>query len=383
MLPGAHRISLRFEKPAATIGLRDLAPQRGEGVCDLEFFAKAGADYWLGSRPVGTDWTMRNWDGKWEGWVATDAAGKNILVKCTSGAPGEEPAGVAVAAGALPSAPVVAEPAVAQNVGSIRLGTWNTNGLGVGGDRNFEAVAAVIENNFDIVALTNVAGLQGYEKLMASLGSGWNGMVSSSIRKGERGEHDAIVHRRAAVRPCSGWNRLVRASESGGGAELADRFEQEPVFSCFEAVPAGKRRSVDFILAAYRATWGDGDSAAVAAEVRLLDRVFAAMARSRPGERDLIVAGRINLAAAEVPLATSATDRTRGSGSALNLLGEIVPGLRDRVLVHDPKSTGELIGTATVLDVRGVAADPGYYRRVVSNHLPLMVRLRTDIADDD
>ena len=107
------------------------------------------------------------------------------------------------------------------------------------------------------------------------------------------------------------------------------------------------------------------------------------MAAARPGEGDVIVAGEFNLDSAELALVTTAADRTAGSGSRLNLLGEPVAILRDHILVRPQRATVAMVGNGMVLDVRGVAASPREFRRAVSDHLPVMIRLRTAVTDRD
>jgi hypothetical protein len=104
LAPGPHRVILAFERPATTIGVRDVPAQRGEGTCTLDFVAEAGAQYWLGSRAVGADWTMQRWDGKWEGWIRDPSvsAADDIVARCSSRAAGEEPAPRARRTGARP-----------------------------------------------------------------------------------------------------------------------------------------------------------------------------------------------------------------------------------------------------------------------------------------
>jgi hypothetical protein len=188
-----------------------------------------------------------------------------------------------------------------------------------------------------------------------------------------------MFYRRERVRPCSGWTGLRSPSEGGGGA---DRFLREPAFECFEAGDPS-RPGVDFLLAAYHAPWADGDAVEIAAEVAQLDDVFTAMKSTRPGEEDLIIAGDFHLESVELAEVTRATDRTRGTGSVLNLLGNRTANLPDHILVFDSGGSVELLGDAEVVDVRGAARSNKEFYRTVSDHLPIMIRIRVTGPDDD
>jgi hypothetical protein len=269
----------------------------------------------------------------------------------------------------------------------IRLGTWNLRGLGAGGDRDYAAIAAAIDGNFDILTLTEIAhadsGHPGYDRLQKALGDAWGGFVSDGPGAdvaSSGAEHYAIVYRRDRVRPCSGWHRLryaadrdVRQRDSG-----ASRFRREPAFSCFETGDP----PIGFVVAAYRATSAE-DADDIAAEIAHIDDVFAAMSQARPGLRDLIIAGQFHLEAAEIETVTSADVRTRGGGAALNLLGEPTQSLRDHVLVRNADTTTESTSDSSVLDVRNAAASPREFRRSVSDHLPVMLRFRVSAPEAD
>jgi hypothetical protein len=391
--PGAHSVVLVFEVPEHSIGVKTIPARRGEGRCTIEFVAEAGKQYWLASRPAGTGWPGPHWNGKWEAWVRDPSIGAedDILARCSSqpsepeekprpetaaAVPPVAPTPRAVGAAAPPPAPI---PNAVEPVGGdrfIRLGTWHIRRLGGDPAKDYALLAGAIERNFDIIALTGVVasagGSPGYDRLKAALGGEWNGLVTAPPRS-RNGEPEgyAVLYRTARVRPCAGWSDLRPAGLRPG------IFAREPAFGCFEA------GAIEFLLAAYRATWADGDAAAVASEVAHLDEVFAAMAAARPGEKDLVVAGDLNLRPAELPLATAAVDRTRGTGSTLDLRGERSADLYDHVLVPSVGAVPEMVGDAEVLDVRALADSPRDFRRTASDHLPIMVRLRFTGPDGD
>jgi ABC-type tungstate transport system permease subunit len=74
---------------------------------------------------------------------------------------------------------------------------------------------------------------------------------------------------------------------------------------------------------------------------------------------------------------------TQGTGSTLNSSGGRTSNLYDHILVHDKQATAEMIGAPEVVDVRSVAADDKAFYDTVSDHLPIVVRLRASGPDDD
>ena len=417
--PGTHRLTLVFELPPRTLGMKTLPAVEGAGTCMLEFTADAGRQYYLGSRPRG-DVNAPRWDGAWEAWVRDPAASSadDVIARCSSqpgqiaaAAPAAEapaplpaagsvpvvaPAAAPVAASPVPSAALVASlptpvPTAAAGPGSIRLGEWNLRSLGRGPDKDVHRIAAVIDANFDILAITEIlqinGGHPGYDALIDALGATWAGQITDTPRPNiaaDGVEYYAVLYRRSLVRPCAGWERLRYTPDNDGSGRSGstDRFVREPAFGCFAAGDAAAP-GLDFLLAVYRAPVADDDAAEVAAEVSHLDDVFTAMQLARPGEDDLIIAGDFHLESVELPHSLHATDRTRGGGSVLDLLGERTARLPDHILVHDPRATAEVLGDAEALDVRGVAPSHQAFYQTVSDHLPIMVRLRISGPDDD
>ncbi len=421
--PGPHQILFVFERQASSIGVRDIPYRLGEGVCTLEFVAEAGKRYRLDAEALDDDSNSRDWYGEWRGWISdiSHEDVDDVIAGCTpsdktpvprsvresSPTPAAQvaistPAPAVIApAPAVPPAPpplpvaapvpTPAEtPAVAKSMESIRLGAWNLRSLGADEDRDYAAIAGVIENNFDILALNEIAhrdgGHPGYDRLLAALGSDWIGLVTESPRPNvdsSEAEHYAILHRADRIRTCAGWPQLRYVADNDGSAPEggADRFEREPAFGCFETGFEGSQARLDFILAAYRATWAGGDTDAIAVEVANIDWALGEMASGDAGGRDVIVAGQLNLDTVELELFTSATIVTEGSGASLNLLGEPTFGLRDHILLRQPAATIATIGPGRVLDVRGVASSPREFRRTVSDHLPVAVTIRIPPRD--
>jgi hypothetical protein len=75
--------------------------------------------------------------------------------------------------------------------------------------------------------------------------------------------------------------------------------------------------------------------------------------------------------------------RTQGSGSILNSIGDITANLYDHLLVFDEQATSEMIGNPEVLEIRNVPTSNQLFYQTISDHLPIVVRLRTSGTDDD
>jgi len=137
------------------------------------------------------------------------------------------------------------------------------------------------------------------------------------------------------------------------------------------------------MLAAYHATWADGDQEEIVAEVSNLDGVFVAMGQAKPGKEDLLIVGGFNLIPDILDVAISTANRTEGSGSTLNYNGDRTLNLYDHVLVHDETAASEMIDDVVVINRIGLAATPKVFYQTVSDHLPIMVRMRSSGPDDD
>ncbi len=283
----------------------------------------------------------------------------------------------------------------------IWLGAWNVKELGRGDSTNYDLVARVIENNFDVLAIIEVmqtrGGHPGFDALMARLGERWGVLITNSPRPtgaGGDSEFYAIAYRVGTVRPCAGWSSLRYHFDNDGSSSGIgeDVFRREPAYGCFEAGFEDGVAGLDFILAAYHARWPDAESAETAetggtaeiiAEVSHIDEVFDSMAASEPGEKDLLIAGAFNLVPADLELATESTDVTSGIGSTLDSKGGQTGNLYDHLLVRDVAATTELVRNARVLDVRGVVASHKEFYETVSDHLPIVATLRAGGTDDD
>ena len=276
----------------------------------------------------------------------------------------------------------------------IRLGEWNLKKLGHGETKNIPLVRRIINDNYDIVAIIEVMQKQhthpGYDALMHALGDSWKGLLTDTPRPNTgsgNSEYYAIAYRTSEVRPCTDWTGGLRyfPDNPGSGYEAGpDRFVREPAFACFEAgFAAGNHPGVDFLLGAYHATWADGNEDEIVTEVSNLSAVFDEMAAARPGEKDLFIIGDFNLVPVILHGAVLAADRTEGTGSTLNSQGGRTANLYDHLLVQDEAASVELEGNAVVLDEIGQAASPKVFYQTVSDHLPIMVKLRSSGPDDD
>jgi endonuclease/exonuclease/phosphatase family metal-dependent hydrolase len=270
----------------------------------------------------------------------------------------------------------------------LRLGTWNIERLGQEADTDVPLASRIIDENFDVIAIQEImvedGGHPGFDRLMAELGSSWDGLVTDRPRPdvmASYAEHYAVLWRRGLVRPCPGWSGLVYHDD-----ESADVFSREPAFVCLEAGAGldgdGGAVGLDLVLASYHAIYAGGDRDVTRAEVDHLDDVLAAMAAAQPGEQDIVIAGDFNLERADIESLVDAHVLSEGpTGSTLTDEGHISGNLIDHVIVQDASSTA-VAGPAQVLDVRGMAPTFPAFRETVSNHLPVMALFTVENDDD-
>lgn len=277
-------------------------------------------------------------------------------------------------------------------VPDIRLGTWNIKKLGHGATKDYSAVAAVINDHFDMLTVIEVMqksrGHPGYDALIQALGPSWAGMVTSTPRPNTGAgdaEYYAILYRPTILRPCEGSADLEYFDDNDGGLQGVgdDKFVRDPAFGCFEAMSETGEKGWDFVIGAYHATWADGDTDRISSEVSHLGDVYSAMRVAHPGEQDLFIAGDFNLTPSDLDGLVAATDMTTGTGSTLNTKGERTINLYDHLLVHDTVATKGLVLKAQVLDVRKYAASPKLFYQTVSDHLPVSGRFIRYAGDDD
>jgi uncharacterized protein YgiM (DUF1202 family) len=274
----------------------------------------------------------------------------------------------------------------------LRLGTWNVKKLGHGTTKDYSTIAGVINEDFDILTLIEVMqkeqGHPGYDALLQELGGSWAGVISETPRPGTAAgdaEFYAILYRPAVVQPCADGPTLQYFPDNDGSPQGTgpDLFVREPAFACFETVSTAGTMGWDFILAAYHATWADGDEDIIVEEADQLSQVFAAMKHARPNEADLFVAGDFNLTPEVLKEHSPAADKTTGTGSTLNSSGARTANLYDHLLVSDSHATSELVVPAQVLDVRKKAATNKIFYKTVSDHLPIVGRFFRNRLDDD
>lgn len=277
----------------------------------------------------------------------------------------------------------------------LRLGNWNIQKLGQEPDHDYPVMVAVIEENFDVVAIEEVmvadGAPNGFFTLLSALGPGWDGWVTSRPRPNaltSYAEYYAVVWRVGFVRPCPGWVGLIYHEDNPGGVGGTGEnlFSREPAFVCLQAgwnmQTEHATVGFDLVLAAYHALWASGDETVTSAEVDHIDDVFVSMAGAVPGEGDLLVAGDFNLDRETVASLVDAEVLTVGTGSTLTTSGGISDNLIDHVLILDTTATSELASVPQVLDVRSYSLSDILYRETVSDHLPVRARFTVDVDDD-
>lgn len=264
-------------------------------------------------------------------------------------------------------------------VDHIRLGAWNIKKLGHGSRKDYRTTAAIINDHFDLVAGIEVmqkgGDHPGYTELLSTLGNDWKGVITKDPRPNDTSGHAefyAILYRHDRIKLCQGWVGIQFALDS------EQSFDREPAFSCFVAEYRNNR--FDFLLAAYHATWSDGDKEIIATEVENLSRVFIQMKDSAPDEKDLIIVGDFNLVPDDLDL-IGFTTQVVGFGSTLNLKGARTHNLYDHLILYDKSQTSELISHLQVLDVREMVQSGSTFYKTISDHLPIVGQFH--IAEDD
>lgn len=274
----------------------------------------------------------------------------------------------------------------------IRVGSWNIKKLGHGSNKDYPAVARIIAQNFDVLAIIEVmqkaGGHPGYDTLITELGQHWSGIVTESPRprtSSGSAEFYAILYRTETVRTCSGWDTLVFIEDNDGTGNdtRPDYFSREPAFGCFEAPTKAGTTGFDFLLSAYHARWSRGNTTQIKEEVGHLKTLFQFMETARPGEKDLLLTGDFNLSPTQIEALLGVQVTTQGVGSTLNKDGERTSNLYDNLLVHDHTATSELIGEPHILDVIGLTEGGDNFYRTISDHLPLQATFRITGPDDD
>jgi hypothetical protein len=263
----------------------------------------------------------------------------------------------------------------------VRIGYWKI-GAPAQGALNFKAIVQAIESNFDLLAVSGLAqGTQpGYDALLKALGPGWAALTAEQLLPSTGGAPCAILYRRAIIRPCSGSKSLTYYSGSGGNE--IDSASLAVAFGCFEAPVNKSSMGLDFMIGVYSVPEAaeNGDIEKMGQQ---LDAVFAAAQAARPSERDIIVAGTFNLSTAGLQDIVDARVKTKGTGSVLGPDGEPTSNLYDHMLIKDESTTIEALDPPQVLDVRNVAASKNEFYGTCSDHLPVLLRLRTTGPDDD
>jgi hypothetical protein len=269
-------------------------------------------------------------------------------------------------------------PASSSNL--IRFGSWNIKKLGHGSSKNYPLVASIVEQQFDLLTVVEVmqkqGGHPGYDSLLANLGHGWAGVVTDSPRPrtgSGNAEFYAVLYRPERLTPCAGWNDLRYQKDNDGSPTGVgeNHFVREPAYGCFVARNAADTVGCDFEVAAYHATWAEGNEDEIRAEVAYIQEVFQSMAAVVTGEKDLYIIGDFNLNPDILADAIPFADRTNGNGSTLNSLGKRTSNLYDHLLVYDEDSSQELRGDAEVIDVVSMASSPKTFYKTVSDHLPI------------
>lgn len=192
--PGPHRLVLVFELAARSLGLKALPTQPGIGVCELEFEARAGHQYYLVARPVG-DFNSPRWAGTWEAWVRDPAVASDddVIARCQGAEPTATPTPAAVPppAGGAVGAAAAPAPLPLPSGRALRVGAWRLPELARASPADLATAAAAIGAGYDVLA---IAPALEPGPLLAALGSAWAAAATADA---------TVVYRRDLVRPCA------------------------------------------------------------------------------------------------------------------------------------------------------------------------------------
>lgn len=276
----------------------------------------------------------------------------------------------------------------AEDTPPVRVGCWNVRKLGFEQGKDIAGIAAIIEQNFDLVGLLEIMWSKddaAFVALLEQLGPAWQVQRTSTPRpnlSSPQSEYYAVAARSAVIAPCAEFPQLALVADGDGSDASEHRgvFLREPAFGCYRV--RAQAADNDFLLAVYHAEWGEGQPDAIASEVVHIDSVFETMRVRFPLEKELFIVGDFNLLPEQLVPLTSASDRSDAQGSTLDAQGNISDRLYDHLLALGDASNQALLDDAKVLDVRSEAFDPKAFRSTVSDHLPLVAQLRAARDDD-
>jgi len=235
--PGRHRITLVFERPARSLGLKTLPAETGDGVCVLTFEVIGNRQYYLGARAHGDD-TNPRWDRRWQGWVRDPASvgEDDIIARCEStqvaaAADAPAPTRTVLAPMAPPATPLAAPgdaarptaaPAIVAPVpvpAAVSVGAAPTPlplrpaaplppPVRVGAVTRLDGAlaASAIDAAYDALTF-NDSDRAERVRLAAALGSGWAVLEIN-------GTDQIVLYRRARLRPCTRPAAVVGCLES-------------------------------------------------------------------------------------------------------------------------------------------------------------------------
>lgn len=208
--PGLHRLTLVFERPARSLGMKTLPAEAGDGVCVLTFEVVGNRQYFLGARAHGDD-TNPRWDRRWQGWVRDPAsAGEDdIIARCEStqvaAADDDAPAPTrtVLAPIAAPATPLAAPTPL-----PVRPAALLPPPVRVGAVTRIDGAlaASAIDAAYDALTVSGITGAE-RARLAAALGTGWAALEMNATDQ-------IVLYRRARLRPCTRPAALAGCLES-------------------------------------------------------------------------------------------------------------------------------------------------------------------------
>lgn len=244
----------------------------------------------------------------------------------------------------------------------VRIGTWNTERLGSGNDKNYQALATVAQN-FDFLAVQEVMTEDGINQFKSALesrtGDQWGLISSHLVGRGSYKEMYSFLWRKSKV------------DYLDGAVVYLDRenaFDREPFSARFQDKSTGH----DFVGATVHVHYGHSDAERTP-EIRSLKDYWSWLGEVYPDTKAVMLMGDFNmnpnddswsaLKQVAVPLITE-------GASTLGLANGRYSSLYDNVWVG--KSSANMFTKATVIQYPSILnltnADA---RKTVSDHAPL------------
>jgi endonuclease/exonuclease/phosphatase family metal-dependent hydrolase len=284
---------------------------------------------------------------------------------------------------------------------SINLASWNIREFGAqhGGRHRSEAAIhyiAEIIGQFDLVAVEEVRdNLSDLDRVLRILGPTWRAIFSGfNTDAGGNRERIAYLFDQRAV-------TMTGLAAEADPLRVLDRKSGEylPTVNWWRSPYMVSFRSgvFDFVLLAAHIRWGDSEKARIGELEGLATWVDARVHERYAEDKDIILLGDFNIPSTESPLYKAVTSKGLAApASLLKLHGtNLAQNKRYDQILHYPRYTGAFTDQGGAVDFFAndwealfpKADFPNLkqhndYTFEMSDHLPLWVRLNTDVAEE-